>query len=863
MSSDIVHFTFLHFISLFFTSLYDAQLQVRFTVDSFSKLDYFPTLDPFSKLDSSQTVDSFPTFHPLQTFVCELKKMSGNKVAPTIKITDELSNGSSVANGHSKVGEGEEVNGHSKVREGEVNGHSKVGEGEETKAVDKNVFLYWEGLSYTVTNSVAKKVLSRVQGHKKVDSKKVIFSGLNGMIWTQSLVAIMGPSGAGKSTFLDCLANRKIRGRSGRVFMVSHMKKVKVSYIPQHDNYYDVLTVKESIMFASKLQNSTRKKHGQDYLESVVTSNSHHMRRMTISHKDFHEMVADGIIKMLGLAGCADVPAGMISGGQKKRLSIAQELVSKPSILFLDEPTSGLDSSACWSLMKVLHDLVSQQPPICIACTIHQPSPKMFFMFHKIITLSSFGNILFNDFPEELSRKLSNVGLVIPPFYNPGDFLIEVAAGEHGLQVVNEMIENDAKAARTAAAASPNSAVVRMRSRPLADSKPPKFPKMKHFRFLLHRSFILMIRDPMLTSLRFLMHFSVAIFVGYLYGSRVGKVTGCPPDLGSDTHFDPTRITSIQNDLSDEIKDVMDNLSNLFFNVLIIFFGSLMPTLLTFPLEMSIFVKETTNSWHGAGMYYLAKSLADLPFQILFPTIYVCITYFLNGQPIDPIRFGLYLLIMIMAGFLGQSFGLIFGAIFMNQPVSAVFIAPLAVLPTFLFSGFLVKIENMPEILQHLSWLSCIRFAMEGVIIAIYGFGRCSSDPKQMAITKHLLTSWITSVFSTAIEGSEDETDFLSGSNDTVFASGSNDGTLNVDNDTVMGMDDIRTLSKSVVDSLLSGVGGQTTVDTKGHSISGVMSIFNISDDHIFVCFLMLIANFVVLRITTYILIVWRSKAEG
>ena len=356
------------------------------------------------------------------------------------------------------------------------------------------------------------------------------------------------------------------------------------------------------------------------------------------------------------------------------------------------------------------------------------------------------------------------------------------------------MIENDVKAARTA---SPNSAVVRMRNRPLADSKPPKFPKMKHFRFLLHRSFILMIRDPMLTSLRFLMHFSVAVFVGYLYGPRIGKVTGCPPDLGSDTHFDPTRITSIQSDLSDEIKDVMDNLSNLFFNVLIIFFGSLMPTLLTFPLEMSIFVKETTNSWHGAGMYYLAKSLADLPFQILFPTIYVCITYFLNGQPIDPVRFSLYLVIMIMAGFLGQSFGLIFGVIFMNEPVSAVFIAPLAVLPTFLFSGFLVKIENMPEILQHLSWLSCIRFAMEGVIIAIYGFGRCSSDPKQMAITKHLLTSWITSVFSTAVEGSEDDAED--------DGSGSPSGGFSVDNDTVMGMDDIRTLSKSVVDSLLSG----------------------------------------------------------
>lgn len=91
---------------------------------------------------------------------------------------------------------------------------------------------------------------------------------------------------------------------------------------------------------------------------------------------------------------------------------------------------------------------------------------------------------------------------------------------------------------------------------------------------------------------------------------------------------------------------------------------------------------------------------------------------------------------------IGQSIGLIFGALFMKSPMSAVFLAPLSLLPSFLFSGFLVKIENMPTIIQPLSWTSCVRFSMEGVLISLYGYGRCTSDAKQMTLVKHVFTKW-------------------------------------------------------------------------------------------------------------------------
>lgn len=326
---------------------------------------------------------------------------------------------------------------------------------------------------------------------------------------------------------------------------------------------------------------------------------------MTISHRDFHEVVADDIIKMLGLDNCADVSCKSISGGQKKRLSIAQELVSKPNVLLLDEPTSGLDSAACWSLIQVLYSLVTADPPMLICCTIHQPNAKIFNAFHKILMLSVSGKIIFDNFPETApDTVMKELGINCPELYNPGDLLSDIAAGEYGLEKIREMAENRENMMRSM---TPLSAI---RRGPIFDarivSKPPKFPKFKHFRFLLHRSFILIMRDPMLTTLEFLMHLLVALFVGYMYGPRIGKVSGCPPDISA-SGFDPQKIASIRSDITLEIRDVMDNLSNLFFNCLIVFFGSLMPTLLTFPLEMSIFVKEKTNGWYGTGIYYLAK----------------------------------------------------------------------------------------------------------------------------------------------------------------------------------------------------------------------------------------------------------------
>jgi ABC-type multidrug transport system ATPase subunit len=115
-----------------------------------------------------------------------------------------------------------------------------------------------------------------------------------------------------------------------------------------------------------------------------------------------------------------------LSGGERKRLAIALELISNPAIIFLDEPTSGLDTANCRLVTLLLKKLARQGRTI--VCTIHQPPESVFFSFHNIYVLAKGGRILYCDTPTNLVPFLSKLNYPCPSGHNPADFVAELAS---------------------------------------------------------------------------------------------------------------------------------------------------------------------------------------------------------------------------------------------------------------------------------------------------------------------------------------------------------------------------------------------------------------------------------------------------
>ncbi|XP_034941510.1 uncharacterized ABC transporter ATP-binding protein/permease YOL075C-like [Chelonus insularis] len=551
---------------------------------------------------------------------------------------------------------------------------------EEMTPSGRSLNLTFDGLSYSVRAGILKK------------ENRQLLTNISGDFRVGELTAIMGPSGAGKSTFLDILAGFTIP-TTGTVLVNGSPRDLSEfrrnsAYIMQNDNLEPLLTVEESLRIAAEL-------------------------KLQSNHNEKIQRV-DQIISALGLDTCRHTRTCSLSGGQRKRLAIALELVNNPPVMFFDEPTSGLDivtSKQCISLLKAL----AREGPRTVVVTIHQPSATLFDMMDHLYVIVD-GYCVYTGGTKPLLSYLAKFGLHCPTYHNPADFLMEICNGDYGKwneKLVESINNGKCNSWRSISYEKDSWGFTPIFRRGLSlefpeshvnytlNSKQYATGFFKQLYVLVKRNAIKLSRDRILTFIRLGMHCIIAIIVGIIYF-----------DIGEDAAY------------------ALNNFNLLFFSLMFLMFSAFSATIITFPLVLPIISREHFNRWYKLRSFYIANKLADLPIQVVAVSIYTLIVYLMTGQILEGKRFILLSIACVVVSLVAQIIGVIVGTGLNMQ--NGVIFGSLFIMPFVIFSGFFVHINDAPPYLQWLFHASFLKYGFECAMTSMYGFSRpkmlCSDD---------------------------------------------------------------------------------------------------------------------------------------
>lgn len=534
-----------------------------------------------------------------------------------------------------------------------------------------------------------------VLDQNNASKKKTILRGVNGMFHAHELTAIMGPSGSGKTTLLNLLAGFGAVSSSGEILVNNSPRDMRVfrkmsRYIMQTDVLDPQFSVHEMMLLAANL------KLGNE-----------------LNLKQKLELI-DEILGMLRLKGSQKTMAPKLSGGERKRLCIALELVNNPPVIFLDEPTTGLDdlsSSQCIALLKML-----AAGGRTVICSIHTPSAKIFEMLDAVYVLAE-GQCIYQGRGANIVPYMEYLGLRCPITYNPADFIIEVACLEYGDSHHEPMVEavGNGKVARWTPPSedgkmtptktdTTSGASSYYEMDQFEEEISPKLLQAKcswwmQYKLLLMRMLIQMWRDKSYIKLKFYMNIVLALLVGSLYfgmGTSASKA--------------------------------LFNFGFMFTIVIAYLYLPMMPVLLYFPTEINLLKREYNNQWYRLSSYYAAMISSKLPSMFILAVIYLSIVYLMSSQPLEWFRFAMLFTIAFVTALTSDSFGLLISS--RLSLVNAMFMGPVLAVPLILLSiygigyGGGTYISPLMRFLMHLSYL---RHGMEGLVASLYDYGRADT----------------------------------------------------------------------------------------------------------------------------------------
>lgn len=617
---------------------------------------------------------------------------------------------------------------------------------------DNRKMRIWERENLNGANSFSFEDISySLRLYDPVKSKigptnKKILKKISGTVQRGQILAIMGASGAGKTTLLDILSARRKTGKvSGDLLIdgkyVNHDFKRQIGYVTQEIQLMGTMTVRECLYFSANLR-----------LPQNV-SNEEKKRRVEEAMQD------------LGISHIADRYIGTalrrgISGGEKRRVNIACELVISPTVLFLDEPTTGLDSYNALVVVQCLKALADKGK--IIVMSIHQPRYNIFNMFDNLLLLSEGHTVYFGEAKKALNY-FENLGYKCDPQTNPSDFILDVVITaakkqKQNLKLPAPMQREDSNELnklvnhyRSVSGSLDNdslTSIADMISNEKSNDTGDILPNGKtNIQDGISRGFIRtnsntgvneatqLINRPKKRKNIFGMEKSSALiamhgdtqstsFYSQFYHLSIRTTKNffrnymlLPLHIGTAIIMS-TFIGLLFWKLEMTIPVGLQNRMGAMFFTCALLGLTCTTSLEMFVSERAIFISERANRYYGPWAYYFSKILFDvIPLRVIPPILFGSISYFMIGLRYDGnIYYFLdYILILVLFNVACGGVTLTIGIISPNVALGNM-ITLLLLFYFMLFGGFLLNNDNIPWYLAPLRFTSPFQYALEAML---------------------------------------------------------------------------------------------------------------------------------------------------
>ncbi|OMJ95108.1 hypothetical protein SteCoe_1650 [Stentor coeruleus] len=518
------------------------------------------------------------------------------------------------------------------------------------------------GVEIAWQNFSAVRPLSRSE--KKIRMKSggsiepvTIINNISGIIKRGTYTTILGPSGSGKTTFLNFLSNRLhyLGGleSTGEVFINGHPRKELdynsvAGYVMQEEVLLEHLKVRETLNFIASF------KLPKDKVISRV----------------------DEVIGQLGLKNCEYNFIGGymkkgISGGEKKRVAIAVEMLADPSILFLDEPTTGLDSFNAESLTELMNDLA--KIGMTVIATIHQPNSYIFALFDQVLLLGGH-EVIYHGKAKRALRHFRKLGFECPEFSNPAEFLLGLVTETDDKFAENIKVFKEAT--------TKDLPVIEKKELPSHfERKPIGF--FKEVSLLVNRSMLNVTRNKMG------IFYKCVANICFLLLTLAAYYQAC----------DSTSITSIT-----------DRAGIIFLvQVYMAFIGVNSTTSLS--TDKAIFIREQASKTYSPAAFYMSKLMFDIPFDQIIVFVMGFFLYLAIGLSLEHAhQIFFFVFVLLIMDFNTRGWGNFLLIALPNLEASSA-ATPFVLIIQLLFAGVFINYDSIPIYLVWLEHLSMFKYS--------------------------------------------------------------------------------------------------------------------------------------------------------